>query len=104
MDERRVRYEQVQKKECDPQMTQEAKRIASECRGYAQAFQSESVAQACQFRAPYPSETFEILAGLIRPGEPRHILDVGCGTGNIARHLVEHVDRIDEVIIVGRRV
>ena len=95
--ERQVRYEQVQTKECDLQMTQEAKRIASEYRGYAQAFQSESVAQAYHLRAPYPSETFEILAGLIRPGEPRHVLDVGCGTGNIARHLVEHVDRIDAV-------
>jgi ubiquinone/menaquinone biosynthesis C-methylase UbiE len=39
---------------------------------------------------------FDILAGLIR-GEPRRVLDVGCGTGYIARNFVERVERIDAV-------
>lgn len=92
----RVRYKKIQKKEFDPQMTQGAKHVASEYQGYAKAFQDENVVQAYHFRAPYPSETFAILAGLIDK-EPRHVLDVGCGTGNIARHLVEHVERLDAV-------
>ncbi len=57
-------------------MTQEAKHVASEYQGYAKAFQDENVVQAYHFRAPYPSETFDILAGLIHK-EPRHVLDVG---------------------------
>src|SRR5258708_7221282 len=77
-------------------MTQEAKHIASEYRGYAKAFQDENVVQAYHFRAPYPSETFAILAELIHQ-EPRYVLDIGCGIGNIARHLVEHVERLDAV-------
>jgi trans-aconitate methyltransferase len=47
-------------------------------------------------RPPYPAETFAILAGLVQ-GELRHVLDVGSGTGNVARNLVERVERIDAV-------
>ncbi len=63
---------------------------------YASAFQEPSVAEAYQFRRSYPPETFTILAGLIGDA-PRIVLDIGCGTGNIARHMVEVVERVDAV-------
>jgi trans-aconitate methyltransferase len=62
----------------------------------AETFKERTVASSYRLRPPYPAATFDILAGLVR-GEPRHILDVGSGTGNIARHLVEYVERIDAV-------
>lgn len=60
------------------------------------AFQERSVVAAYRYRPPYPAETFAILADLVR-GEPRTILDAGCGTGNIARRLVGHAERVDAV-------
>lgn len=72
------------------------------------AFQESSVAAAYQFRPPYPAATFEILAGLTTDS-PRHILDVGCGTGFLARLLAERVERVDaldvsaEMIAQGKR-
>ena len=63
---------------------------------YASAFQECGVAAAYQHRPPYPPETFSALASLIA-SSPRSVLDVGCGTGAIARHLVESVDRVDAV-------
>jgi trans-aconitate methyltransferase len=43
-----------------------------------------------------PPEIYEILNALIED-EPRAVLDVGCGTGNVARPLAAYVDRIDAV-------
>lgn len=63
---------------------------------YAMAFLEQGVADAYQFRRSYPRETFTILAELIG-NEPRIVLDIGCGTGDIARHLVEKADHIDAV-------
>jgi ubiquinone/menaquinone biosynthesis C-methylase UbiE len=63
---------------------------------YGAQFKDRSIVEAYQYRPPYPAETFEILAGLIS-GEPRTVLDVGCGRGDIARELVEFVERIDAV-------
>jgi len=60
------------------------------------AFGDASVAHAYQYRPPYPAETFSVLADLSRD-IPRPVLDVGCGTGAIARHLIALVDRIDAV-------
>lgn len=65
-------------------------------REYAEVFQDASVVGAYRHRPPYPVEVFEILNELIT-GQPRHVLDVGCGTGFIARNLVNYVDRIDAV-------
>lgn len=65
---------------------------------YAAQFSDESVAAAYQYRPPYLDEVFDILAGLIN-SEPRTVLDVGSGTGNIARVLVERVTRVDAVDI-----
>src|SRR5690242_1961010 len=63
---------------------------------YAEAFKDQSVAKSYRLRPTYPAETFTILAGLLR-GESRRVLDVGSGTGNVARHLVELVERVDAV-------
>lgn len=74
----------------------------------ASAFQERSVVEAYPYRPVYPAETFEFLARLL-PEERRTILDVGCGTGLIARHLVTLVERVDavdissEMITVGKR-
>jgi SAM-dependent methyltransferase len=65
---------------------------------HASIFGDASVVQAYQHRPPYPPETFEILCALIdTKAMPRAVLDVGCGTGMIARQLVHLVDRIDAV-------
>ncbi len=63
---------------------------------YAKRFQDKEVVKSYRFRPPYPQETFEILSGLIRD-TPRHVLDVGCGTGDIARRIVDHVVKVDAV-------
>jgi SAM-dependent methyltransferase len=74
-------------------MIQKPTYLASE---NAEPFQDKSVVQAYRHRPPYPAEVFDILAGLIS-AEPRRVLDVGCGTGNIARNLVERVEWLDAV-------
>src|SRR4051794_13431133 len=65
---------------------------------YGSVFQDPSVAAVYHTRPPYPVAVFEILARLIgeRSGAA---LDVGCGTGIIARHLVNHAERVDAVDI-----
>ena len=64
----------------------------------ASAFQEESVVEAYQQRPPYPNSVFDILGSLVAD-EPHHVLDVGCGTGFIARRLVGRVTHIDAVDI-----
>jgi trans-aconitate methyltransferase len=61
---------------------------------YSAQFQDRSVVTAYPNRPPYPAEVFALLASLITDA-PRAVLDVGCGDGAIARHLVERVDRLD---------
>jgi len=63
---------------------------------YAARFRDQGVVDTYHFRPPYPEETFDILASLITD-EPRAALDVGCGSGDIARRLVERVERVDAV-------
>ena len=63
---------------------------------HAEPFKDQGVVGAYHHRPPYSAEVFDILAGLVR-GEPRSVLDAGCGTGNIARHLVGRVERLDAV-------
>jgi ubiquinone/menaquinone biosynthesis C-methylase UbiE len=59
-------------------------------------FQDQSVVDRYHLRPAYPPETFTILNALVGD-EPRAVLDVGCGTGNVARPLAEYVARIDAV-------
>src|SRR6201999_3620756 len=63
---------------------------------FSMRFQDASLVERYHFRPTYPAETFTILDGLITD-EPRVVLDVGCGTGNLTRHLARYVDRIDAV-------
>jgi predicted TPR repeat methyltransferase len=65
-------------------------------RAYAERFRDQSVVDAYHFRAPYPEETFDILLSLLTD-EPRAVLDVGSGSGDIARRLVDRVERVDAV-------
>jgi trans-aconitate methyltransferase len=62
----------------------------------AAAFQHPSVARSYRHRPTYSAGVFDILADLV-VDQPRHVLDAGCGTGLLARRLVERVDRVDAV-------
>ena len=63
---------------------------------YADQFKDESVAAAYLYRPPYTAELFDVLESLIQ-GKPRVILDLGCGTGEIAIPMAGRVDRVDAV-------
>jgi SAM-dependent methyltransferase len=66
----------------------------------AQAFDDPAVARAYRQRPPYPPRVFDELLRLLgtRPG---WILDLGCGTGLLARPLARHVGRVDAVDASG---
>lgn len=74
-------------------MLQKPKHLGPE---YADQFKDFSIVEAYRHRPPYPAEVFDILASLISE-QPRHVLDVGCGTGHIARRLVDRVEWLDAV-------
>jgi SAM-dependent methyltransferase len=63
---------------------------------HAKAFDDPAVARAYRLRQPYPPRVFEELLKLLgtRPG---WILDLGCGTGLLARTLIRHVGRVDAI-------
>jgi trans-aconitate methyltransferase len=63
---------------------------------YAAQFADRSVALAYYTRPPYPPELFAQLLSLL-PACERTVLDLGCGTGDVAIGLVGQVDRIDAV-------
>jgi predicted TPR repeat methyltransferase len=63
---------------------------------FASAFQDASVVRAYPSRLPYPESLFPLLVGLIS-GDRRVVLDVGAGTGDLARRLAPLVDRVDAV-------
>ena len=75
---------------------------------YGAQFQDQSVADAYPNRPPYPAAIFAALAELL-PDASRAVLDVGCGTGDVARPLAPLVARVDAVdvseamIAQGRR-
>lgn len=76
---------------------------------YASQFADHSVAAAYHARVPYPPEFFRIFNNLHAPSQPRRILELGCGTGDVTIHLpeqAEHIDAIDpsaEMIAAGLR-
>src|SRR5579859_4581122 len=64
---------------------------------YAEQFQDMSIVEVYHHRPPYSDEAIRSLLDLVT-NEPRTILDVGCGTGDLARRFVseaEHVDAVD---------
>ena len=63
---------------------------------YADQFRDEAVAEAYVHYPPYSVEVFDLLASLIGD-KPRVVLDVGCGTGELARPLAAFVDEVDAV-------
>ena len=70
---------------------------------YAARFKQRSMADTYELRPPYPDETFSTLLGLL--AEPKgRVLDVGCGTGRIARSLVDHVAGVDAVDFSGEMI
>lgn len=63
---------------------------------YAEQFKERSVVAAYAYRPPIPAPVFDRLLHLV-VDEPRIVLDVGCGTGAVARRLAPLVDRVDAV-------
>jgi len=65
---------------------------------YASQFSDPSVVAAYRYRPPYPDAVFPLLISLIA-APPGAVLDLGCGTGDIARRLAPLVARLDAVDI-----
>jgi trans-aconitate methyltransferase len=63
---------------------------------YAESFKDQQVVNAYRYRPPYPDEVFDLLVGLCKD-EPRAVLDVGAGSGDLARRLAGRVERVDAV-------
>ena len=73
---------------------------------YGAQFQDAAIVAAYPTRPPYQSGVFATLAGLAQQAtaRPRAVLDVGCGTGDVARRLAPLVDRLDAVDISVRMI
>ncbi|HYX48905.1 MAG TPA: methyltransferase domain-containing protein, partial [Ktedonobacteraceae bacterium] len=63
---------------------------------YAEQFKDTCIIEVYHHRPPYTDEAINKLTELVID-EPRTILDVGCGTGDLARLLVSKVERVDAV-------
>ncbi|MDQ6670902.1 MAG: class I SAM-dependent methyltransferase [Chloroflexota bacterium] len=63
---------------------------------YGAWFKDPRIAAAYPARPAYPAAVIQLLADLV-VDTPRVVLDLGCGTGDIARHLAPLVDRVDAV-------
>ena len=64
----------------------------------AASFSDHAVAEAYQYRPPYPPEVLDVLEQLISD-HPRDVLDIGAGEGALARPLAARVDHVDAVDI-----
>ena len=62
----------------------------------AARFQEQAVADAYPLRLPYPKAVFDTLKDLM-PASSRAVLDVGAGTGDLARRMVDFATRVDAV-------
>jgi SAM-dependent methyltransferase len=65
---------------------------------FAETFKQPQVVADYRFRPPYPEEVFTILSSFL-VDEPRTILDVGTGSGDIARPCTTFASRVDAVDI-----
>lgn len=65
-------------------------------REYGSQFSDASVVSSYHLRPPYPEETFEILEMLL-PTDCRSVLDLGCGTGEIARRIAPRAECVDAI-------
>jgi ubiquinone/menaquinone biosynthesis C-methylase UbiE len=63
---------------------------------YAEQFKDIGIVEVYHHRPPYSDEAIGMLLELMTD-EPRAILDVGCGTGDLARRLTSGVERVDAV-------
>lgn len=63
---------------------------------YGAVFSETEVVDAYRLRPPYPEETIKELVRLASSGP---VVDAGCGTGELARRLAPHVERVDAVDI-----
>lgn len=63
---------------------------------HSERFTDPSIIAAYRYRPPYPDALIDRVVSLITD-EPRAVLDVGCGPGNVARLLLPHVARVDAV-------
>lgn len=63
---------------------------------YGAIFKDACVVAAYDFRPAYPEQVFAILRSLV-VDTPRRVLDVGCGTGHVARRLAPLVESVDAV-------
>lgn len=61
---------------------------------YAAVFAGRDVVDHYHLRPPYPAETIDVLAGLAAGGAA---VDLGCGTGELARRLAPRVERVDAI-------
>ncbi len=59
-------------------------------------FKDQQVVASYHHRPPYPAEAIDLLVQLASHG-PRTVLDLGCGTGDLARRLAPRLDRVDAV-------
>jgi SAM-dependent methyltransferase len=64
----------------------------------AASFTDPAVADAYQYRPPYPPQVFDLLEQLISD-RPRDVLDIGAGEGALARPLAARVDHVDALDI-----
>ena len=64
----------------------------------AARFQDQSLVNVYHHRLPYPQAVFDRLLTLLAD-LPSKVLDVGTGTGDIARGLVDKVERVDAIDI-----
>jgi SAM-dependent methyltransferase len=65
-------------------------------RDYADQFGDAAVVAAYHHRPPYSPQIFPILRDLV-VDTPRVVLDLGCGTGDVARPLAAMVDAVDAI-------
>jgi len=63
---------------------------------YGAWFKDPLLAAAYPNRPPYPAGVIALLADLVRDA-PRAVLDIGCGTGELARRLAPSVANVDAV-------